>query len=39
MELARAGATAQILMTRCGLSRAEAELVISVHGGNGRSAA
>ena len=31
-RLARAGAGAEVLMNRCGLSRVEAELVISVHG-------
>ena len=30
--LARSGASAQVLMSRCGLSRAEADLVLSVHG-------
>lgn len=32
LELARAGASAQVLMKRFGLSRAEADLVVSVHG-------
>jgi len=31
-QLARAGAGAEVLMNRCGLSRVEAQLVISVHG-------
>lgn len=39
LALARAGATVQVLMQRCALSRAEAELVISVHGGKRRAAA
>jgi len=39
LALARAGASVQVLMQRCALSRAEAELVISVHGGKRRAAA
>lgn len=39
LALARAGASVQVLMQRCALSRAEADLVISVHGGKGRAAA
>jgi hypothetical protein len=39
LALARAGTTVQVLMQRCALSRAEAELVISVHGGKRRAAA
>jgi hypothetical protein len=39
LELARAGAPADLLMSRCGLSRAEAELVISVHGKQAKTAA
>ena len=39
LALARAGATVQVLIQRCALSRAEAELVISVHGGKRRAAA
>jgi len=39
LALARAGASAQVLMQRCALSRAEAALVLSVHGGKGRAAA
>jgi hypothetical protein len=31
-QLARAGAGVEVLMNRCGLSRVEAQLVISVHG-------
>ena len=37
--LARAGAGAEVLMARCGLSRAEAELVVSVHGTKAHRAA
>ena len=32
VQLARKGAKADVLMSRCGLSRAEADLVLSVHG-------
>lgn len=39
LALARAGASVQALMQRCALSRAEADLVISVHGGKARAAA
>lgn len=38
-ELARAGASVEALVARCALSRAEAELVVSVHGTPRRSAA
>lgn len=33
VELARTGVKVDVLMSRCGLSRAEADLVLSVHGG------
>ena len=39
LKLARAGAGPEVLMARCRLSRAEAELVISVHGTKARPAA
>jgi len=39
LKLARAGAGPEVLMARCGLSRAEAELVLSVHGTKARQAA
>ncbi len=39
LALARRGAGAEVLMSRCGLSRAEADLVISVHGKDAGSAA
>lgn len=39
IALARGGAGAELLMQRCALSRAEAALVISVHGGKARAAA
>ena len=32
VQLARKGAKVDVLMSRCGLSRAEADLVLSVHG-------
>lgn len=37
-KLARAGAGVETLMSRCRLSRAEAELVYSVHGASARAA-
>lgn len=39
IALARAGESAEVLMQRCSLSRAEAALVISVHGRRARAAA
>ena len=37
VQLARTGAKAEVLMSRCGLSRAEADLVLLVHGAAARA--